>query len=251
MCVAPATAKVLAKAAAGLADDLLSTTLVSVDPARTPVVFVPSMNATMYENPAVRANRATLRERGYALLAPGEGELACGEIGIGRWPGNEPILAAGVLTLLLVVLVFSMNERPWLFTILFTVLTLEAVRGLRQGFAGWSVWGLPLLFVLWANLHIQFVLGLAVLGLGCVAPLLDRWLGLETATGHADTFGSPAWRRLVILTSRLARQLMTSVRAAASRLHSASNPSSTEQWRAAQTATTGDGHRHRARRVWV
>lgn len=92
--VAPATANVLAKAAAGIADDLLSTTLVSVDPARTPVVFVPSMNATMYENPAVRANRATLRERGYALLAPGEGELACGEIGIGRWPGNEPILAA-------------------------------------------------------------------------------------------------------------------------------------------------------------
>lgn len=92
--VAPATANILGKAAAGLADDLLSTTLVAVDPGRTPVVFVPSMNATMYEHPAVRANRATLRERGCALLAPGEGELACGEIGIGRWPGNEPILAA-------------------------------------------------------------------------------------------------------------------------------------------------------------
>lgn len=92
--VAPATANVIGKAAAGLADDLLSTTLVSVDPTRTPVVLVPSMNATMYENPAVRANRATLRERGYALLAPGEGVLACGEVGIGRWPGNEAILAA-------------------------------------------------------------------------------------------------------------------------------------------------------------
>ncbi|MGH7565404.1 MAG: bifunctional phosphopantothenoylcysteine decarboxylase/phosphopantothenate--cysteine ligase CoaBC [Gemmatimonadota bacterium] len=92
--VAPATANVIGKAAAGLADDLLSTTLVSVDPTRTPVVLVPSMNATMYENPAVRANRATLRERGYALLAPGEGALACGEVGMGRWPGNEPILAA-------------------------------------------------------------------------------------------------------------------------------------------------------------
>jgi phosphopantothenoylcysteine decarboxylase/phosphopantothenate--cysteine ligase len=67
---------------------------VAVDPAETPVVFVPSMNATMYENPAVRANRATLRERGYALLAPGEGALACGEVGIGRWPGNEFVLAA-------------------------------------------------------------------------------------------------------------------------------------------------------------
>lgn len=92
--VAPATANVIGKAAAGLADDLLSTTLLSVDPGTTPVVFVPSMNASMYEHPAVRANRALLRERGYALLAPGEGALACGEVGVGRWPGNEPILAA-------------------------------------------------------------------------------------------------------------------------------------------------------------
>lgn len=92
--VAPATANQLAKAALGIADDLLSTTLVSVDPAATPVVFVPSMNATMFEHPAVRANRETLRRRGYALLAPGEGALACGEVGVGRWPGNAPILAA-------------------------------------------------------------------------------------------------------------------------------------------------------------
>ena len=92
--VAPATANVIGKVAAGLADDLLSTTLVSVDPATTPVALVPSMNATMYEHPAVRANRAILRERGYALLAPGEGALACGEVGVGRWPGNEAILSA-------------------------------------------------------------------------------------------------------------------------------------------------------------
>ena len=92
--VAPATANILGKAAAGLADDLLSTTLLALDPAATPIVFVPSMNSTMYENPAVRANRAVLRERGYALLAPGEGALACGEVGIGRWPGNEFVLAA-------------------------------------------------------------------------------------------------------------------------------------------------------------
>jgi phosphopantothenoylcysteine decarboxylase/phosphopantothenate--cysteine ligase len=92
--VAPATANILGKAAAGLADDLLSTTLLAVDPAETPVVFVPSMNATMYGNPAVRANRELLRERGYALLTPGEGPLACGEVGTGRWPGNEFVLAA-------------------------------------------------------------------------------------------------------------------------------------------------------------
>jgi phosphopantothenoylcysteine decarboxylase / phosphopantothenate---cysteine ligase len=92
--VAPATANILAKAAAGLADDLLSTTLLAVDPRRTPVVFVPSMNATMYAHPAVVANRALLRERGSWLVTPDEGPLACGEFGVGRWPGSAPILAA-------------------------------------------------------------------------------------------------------------------------------------------------------------
>ena len=92
--VAPATANILAKAAAGLADDLLSTTLLAVDPRRTPVVFVPSMNAMMYAHPAVVANRALLRERGSWLVTPDEGPLACGEFGVGRWPGSAPILAA-------------------------------------------------------------------------------------------------------------------------------------------------------------
>ncbi|HKY61087.1 MAG TPA: bifunctional phosphopantothenoylcysteine decarboxylase/phosphopantothenate--cysteine ligase CoaBC [Gemmatimonadota bacterium] len=92
--VAPATANILAKAAAGMADDLLSTTLLAVDPRRTPVVFVPSMNAAMYAHPAVVANRALLRERGSWLVTPDEGPLACGEFGVGRWPGSGPILAA-------------------------------------------------------------------------------------------------------------------------------------------------------------
>lgn len=92
--VAPATANTLAKAAAGIADDLLTTTLAAVDPSRTPVLFVPTMNATMYDHPACRANRATLRERGCSVLTPDEGPLACGETGVGRWPGNEPIVTA-------------------------------------------------------------------------------------------------------------------------------------------------------------
>lgn len=92
--VAPATANILAKAAAGLADDLLSTTLLAVDPRRTPVVFVPSMNSTMYAHPAVVANRELLRKRGSWLVTPDEGPLACGEFGVGRWPGSAPILAA-------------------------------------------------------------------------------------------------------------------------------------------------------------
>lgn len=92
--VAPATANALAKAAAGIADDLLSTTLVAVDPRSVPVLLVPSMNATMWDHPATRANRATLRERGYWIVAPGEGPLACGETGVGRWPGNDAVVTA-------------------------------------------------------------------------------------------------------------------------------------------------------------
>lgn len=92
--VAPATANVLGKAAAGIGDDLLSTTLLAVDPHRTPVLFVPSMNAAMWGHPAVEANRATLRDRGYWIVTPDEGPLACGEYGIGRWPGNAAIVVA-------------------------------------------------------------------------------------------------------------------------------------------------------------
>lgn len=92
--VAPATANVLAKAAAGIADDLLSTTLMAVDPQSVPTLFVPSMNATMYAHPAAVENRARLRERGAWIVTPDEGPLACGEYGVGRWPGSAPILAA-------------------------------------------------------------------------------------------------------------------------------------------------------------
>lgn len=92
--VAPATANTLAKAAAGIADDLLTTTLAAVNPSSTPVLFVPTMNATMYDHPACRTNRSTLRERGCAMVTPDEGPLACGETGVGRWPGNDAIVTA-------------------------------------------------------------------------------------------------------------------------------------------------------------
>ena len=92
--VAPATANVLGKAAGGIGDDLLSTTLLAVDPRATPVLFVPSMNRTMWDHPAVRANRERLSAWGYGIMTPDEGPLACGEVGIGRWPGNAAILMA-------------------------------------------------------------------------------------------------------------------------------------------------------------
>lgn len=79
--VAPATAGLMAKMAAGLADDLASTLLLATD---KPVLIAPAMNVRMWLNPATQANLALLRGRGVALIGPEEGEMACGEWGPGR-----------------------------------------------------------------------------------------------------------------------------------------------------------------------
>jgi hypothetical protein len=90
-----------------------------------------------------------------------------------------------------------LNERSWLISILFTALTLDAILDLRDGRRTRMIWILPLLFLLWANLHIQFVYGLLLLALGCVAPLLDRLRGSETSLAHAAQFGSRGWWQLL------------------------------------------------------
>lgn len=79
--VAPATANFLAKAAYGLGDDMLTTTLLATT---APVMICPAMNVHMYENPAVQKNMGILKERGVLLVEPHEGFLACGYIGKGR-----------------------------------------------------------------------------------------------------------------------------------------------------------------------
>ena len=81
--VAPATANTIGRLAHGLADDLLSTTILA---ARVPVIVCPAMNVQMYEHPATRKNIATLRELGYLVIEPESGLLACGEEGAGRLP---------------------------------------------------------------------------------------------------------------------------------------------------------------------
>lgn len=86
--VAPATANVLAKAAAGIADDMLSTMLLAT---RAPLLFVPAMNVNMYQNVATQANIATLRGRGYHVLEPDDGLLASGITGKGRLPDGAVI----------------------------------------------------------------------------------------------------------------------------------------------------------------
>ncbi len=84
--VAPATADLLAKAAHGLADDLLTNTLLT---ARCPVVFAPAMHTEMWEHPATQANVATLRGRGALVIEPAEGRLTGKDTGKGRLP--EPV----------------------------------------------------------------------------------------------------------------------------------------------------------------
>ncbi|MFC8078881.1 bifunctional phosphopantothenoylcysteine decarboxylase/phosphopantothenate--cysteine ligase CoaBC [Streptomyces sp. NPDC057307] len=86
--VAPATADLLAKAAHGQADDLLTNTLLT---ARCPVVFAPAMHTEMWEHPATRANVATLRERGAVVIEPAVGRLTGVDTGKGRLPDPDAI----------------------------------------------------------------------------------------------------------------------------------------------------------------
>jgi phosphopantothenoylcysteine decarboxylase/phosphopantothenate--cysteine ligase len=88
--VAPATADLLARAAQGRADDLLTTTLLT---AACPVVFAPAMHTEMWEHPATRANVATLRERGAHVVEPDSGRLTGADTGPGRLPEPESLFA--------------------------------------------------------------------------------------------------------------------------------------------------------------
>lgn len=87
--VAPATANILAKMACGIADDLLSTTLLA---AQAPIVVCPAMNTGMYQNPATQENIAKLQERGVTIIPPAVGHLACGTSGPGRLPEPQQIV---------------------------------------------------------------------------------------------------------------------------------------------------------------
>lgn len=87
--VMPATANILAKAAHGIADDLVST---MISARRTPVLFVPAMNRYMWANPATQRNVATLRQDGFLFAGPVDGLQACGDIGAGRMMDVEDVL---------------------------------------------------------------------------------------------------------------------------------------------------------------
>lgn len=89
--VAPATANIIAKAAHGIADDMLSTTILACDCKK---LIAPAMNTRMYENPVTRDNLETLRRYGWEVIEPASGHLACGAVGAGKMPEPEDLLEA-------------------------------------------------------------------------------------------------------------------------------------------------------------
>lgn len=105
--VAPATAHTIAKLALGLADDMVTTTVLAT---RAPVIVAPAMDADMYQSPAVAENVRRLRERGFTIIEPGYGRLASGLVGVGRLADQDQILG-----------------------------TLRAVLGRNGDLAGWKV----------------------------------------------------------------------------------------------------------------
>lgn len=86
--IVPATANFIGKVAGGIADDMLSTTVMAT---KAPVVIAPAMNSAMYENPIVQANIEKLKQFGYIFAEPEEGRLACGDTGKGRLCGEDTI----------------------------------------------------------------------------------------------------------------------------------------------------------------
>lgn len=87
--IAPATANICAKLAHGLADDMLTTTVLAC---RCPKLIAPAMNTNMYENPVTQDNLATLRHYGWEVIEPASGRLACGAVGKGKLPEPEALL---------------------------------------------------------------------------------------------------------------------------------------------------------------
>ncbi|MPQ42455.1 bifunctional phosphopantothenoylcysteine decarboxylase/phosphopantothenate--cysteine ligase CoaBC [Clostridium tarantellae] len=87
--IVPATANIIGKIANGIADDMLSTTIMAT---KSPVIFCPAMNTNMYENPIVQSNISKLISYGYNFIEPASGRLACGDIGKGKLQDTDVIV---------------------------------------------------------------------------------------------------------------------------------------------------------------
>lgn len=86
--IAPASANVIGKIANGIADDMLTTTVMAC---RCPILISPAMNTNMFLNPIVQDNLAKLRRFGYTVIEPDSGYLACGDIGAGKMPSEKTL----------------------------------------------------------------------------------------------------------------------------------------------------------------
>lgn len=104
--IAPASANTLARLAMGMADDLLTTVCLATT---APVIIAPAMNQQMWAHPAVNLNVQTLRDMNYQIIQPASGEQACGDVGAGRLPEPEQLLAE-------VLLYIAMQTTPQLLT---------------------------------------------------------------------------------------------------------------------------------------
>lgn len=87
--IAPATADVIGKIANGIADDMLTTTVMAC---ACPILVSPSMNHNMYQNPILQENLQKLKRLGYEIIFPEEGMLANGDVGIGKMPSEEALV---------------------------------------------------------------------------------------------------------------------------------------------------------------
>ncbi|WP_186430222.1 bifunctional phosphopantothenoylcysteine decarboxylase/phosphopantothenate--cysteine ligase CoaBC [Clostridium sp. BSD9I1] len=96
MLIVPATANIIGKVANGIADDMLSTTIMAT---HAPVVFAPAMNTNMYLNPIVQNNIQKLKDYGYKFIEPESGRLACGDVGAGKLADTE-LIADKVISML-------------------------------------------------------------------------------------------------------------------------------------------------------
>jgi len=91
--VAPATANIIAKIAAGIADDLPTSTIVAVEYSVHKLFLFPAMNTNMWLNPITQRNVNTLKSFGWTIMEPGTGHLVCGAVGIGKLPSTKDVIA--------------------------------------------------------------------------------------------------------------------------------------------------------------
>ena len=103
MLIAPASANIIGKIANGIADDMLSTTVMACN---KPVIISPAMNTKMYNNPILQDNLDKLRRFGYEIVEPANGHLACGTSGAGKMPSEE-VLVAHLERVILLDLIFG------------------------------------------------------------------------------------------------------------------------------------------------